>query len=322
MFTARQYYRGWAALLALALAWAGCGKPAIAPMDLPAGTNVTTLTDGAGRIVQIPATPRRIVSLSPAATDILEISLNAHAEVAGVTRYCHIPAEDEKRVARVGGVVDPDYERILALQPDLVIAPWLADKTLQEKLQALGLPVVVLHPEGLQGVLDDLRMLGQATGHAAAGEATAKKIDDIRALTASRWGSVPENQRPRVLIRMGDTSPAPGSYVDDLLTAAGGRNVLLRGSKAWVEVSSEGALQLAPNVIVDILEPDSPAPAMGLEKSAADGGVRVVTISAGDEFYRPGPSVGVALWELARVLDPTQFPEATPPVGDQTVPTR
>lgn len=307
-------------MLTLTLALAGCGKSAVNTAVAPEGTNVTAFTDGAGRVVKIPVAPLRIVSLSPAATDILEISLNAHAEVVGVTRYCHIPVEDEKRVARVGGVVDPDYERILALKPDLVIAPLLADKTLQEKLIALGLAVVVLHPEGLQGVLADIQMLGRATGHAAAGEAAAKNIEDIRALAASRWSSVPESQRPRVLIRMGDSSPAPGSYVDDLLMTAGGRNALPRGSKAWVEVSPEGVLQLAPDVVVDILESGAPAPATGSERPTPAGGARVVTISAGEEFYRPGPSVGAALWDLARALYPTRFPEVTPPAGDPTAP--
>jgi iron complex transport system substrate-binding protein len=270
--------------------------------------------------VNVPATPQRIISLSPAATDILDISLKAHAEVVGVTRYCHIPAEDEKRVARVGGVVDPDYERILALKPDLVIAPLLADPSLQEKLIALGLTVVVLHPEGLRGVLDDIRMLGVATGHAAAGESAAKNIEDIRALAASRWASVPESQRPRVLIRMGDSSPAPGSYVDDLLMAAGGRNVLPRGTKAWVTVAPENVLQLAPDLIIEIpASNDSPSES-GAEKSGWIGSAKVVTISAGDEFYHPGPGVGAALWDLARILYPARFPEAMPLGGTQTPP--
>jgi iron complex transport system substrate-binding protein len=306
--------------LVLALAVAACGKPAVVPVAAPASVQVTTLIDGAGRTVKVPAAPQRIVSLSPAATDILEIALNLHAEVAGVTRYCKIPAEDEKRVARIGGVVDPDYERILALQPDLVIAPLLADKTLQDKLIALGLTVVVLHPEGLQGILDDIRLLGGATGQPAESEAAAQSIEDIRTLAASRWASVPEDQRPRVLVRMGDSSPAPGAYVDDLITAAGGRNILPRGLKAWVEVSPENVLQLAPDLIVDIPSPDNPTSAPGPEKSTSSGPTRVVTISQGGEFYHPGPGVGAALWDLARTFYPAQFPEAMPPAAVKASP--
>jgi len=282
-----------------------CAAGADAPLQ---PTFPRTLTDGAGRSLKIPSVPRRIVSLSPAATDILVLSLNAHAALAGVTRYCQIPAADEKRIARLGGVADPDYERILALHPDLVVAPFLADKTLQEKLLSLGLPVILLHPEGLAGIVEDIRLLGSATGHAAEGEAAARRLEAIRALAARRWQGAAEKQHPRVLVRMGGVSPAPGSYVDDLITAAGGRNVLPPGAKAWIEVSPEAALQLAPDLIVEIL-------AAGLPTSAQPppGSPKTVTIPKGDDFYRPGPGVGAALWELAQAIAPARFPEATPP---------
>jgi iron complex transport system substrate-binding protein len=293
----------WLVLVLLAgdlrLLAADSAAPAVSPI---------TFTDGTGRSVKIPSAPKRIVSLSPAATDILELSLNAHAEVVGVTRYCRIPADDETRVARIGGIADPDYERILALSPDLVIAPFLADKTLQVKLISLGLTVVILHPESLTGVIEDIRLLGHATSHATDGESAARQLEAIRALTARRWQDVPENQHPRVLVRMGGVSPAPGSYVDDLITAAGGRNALPRGVKAWVEVSPENALQLAPDLIVDILTSDEPAP-----NNTNSISPKTVTIRDGDDFYHPGPRVGAALWQLARALAPARFPEATAP---------
>ena len=292
-------------MILLMFAAAGAVLPAAPPAPLP-----SVITDGAGRAVKIPAAPQRIVSLSPAATDILELALGVHTEVVGVTRYCRIPAAEEKRVVRVGGVLDPDYERILALKPDLVIAPLLADSALQDKLISLGLTVVVLHPEGLQGVIDDIHMLGLVTGHPAEGGAAAQGIENIRALAARRWQSVPEPQRLRVLVRMGDVCPAPGSYVDDLIAAAGGRNVLPRGPKAWVQVSPESVLQFAPDLVVTIRSSDDVSLSPVSEKSAP---YRSVTISAGDDFYRPGPSVGGALWKLARVLDPVRFPEASPP---------
>jgi iron complex transport system substrate-binding protein len=292
-------------VMVLALVATGADLPASTPAPFP-----QIITDGAGRVVKILAAPQCIVSLSPAATDMLELALGAHAAVVGVTRYCRIPAADEKRVVRVGGVLDPNYERILSLKPDLVIAPMLADSSMRDKLISLGLTVVVLHPEGLPGVIDDIRLLGRATGHPAEAAAAATNIENIRALAASRWQSVPEKQRPRVLVRMGDVCPAPGSYVDDLIAVAGGRNVLPRGPKAWVQVSPESMLQFAPDVVVTIRSSDDVSPSPASDKSAP---YRSVTISAGDDFYRPGPSVGGALWELARVLDPVRFPEASPP---------
>ncbi|HVU39373.1 MAG TPA: ABC transporter substrate-binding protein [Opitutales bacterium] len=304
--TPRFFVRGLAAAV-FALALAGCGQPSSpATPEPPSSAATHPVTDGAGRTVSLPATPLHIVSLSPAATDIL-VAENAQAQIAGVTRYCVLPAADNSRVARVGGIVDPDYERIVALRPDLVIIPWLADKTLQNKLAALGLNFVVLHPEGLAGTLADLRLVGAASGHAAAGEARAKSIEDLRALVTQRLHDVPADQRPRVLIIMDEASPAPGSYVDDLLAAAGGRNALPTGGRAWLPVAPESILQLAPDLIVAI-PPLGSTPA-ALPPTTA----KIVTITDSAAFYHPGPNLGQALWSLAHALYPARFPEPNPP---------
>jgi iron complex transport system substrate-binding protein len=303
----------WVILLAGLLA---IGQPAIFAADtLPvAATSFPlTLTDGAGRVVKLAAAPRRIISLSPAATDVL-VKVGANAKLVGVTRYGDNPAIVESRVQRLGGVLDPDYEGIVALKPDLVVTPLLADKSMQEKLSALGLTFIVLHPEGLAGVLADIRLVGRATGHDEQGEETAKNIEAVRALVMTRWKAVPEEKRPRVLIRMEDNSPAPGSYVDDLLAAAGGRNVLPRGPKAWVAVSPESVLQLNPDLIVDIPFPD-PSGASGEPSPKLVGAIPVKTLTDGKAFYRPGPDVGAALWQLARAIYPALFPEAAPPLA-------
>ncbi len=165
----------WLAMsLGVALVASGCDqKPAKADRPATAKAQIVVM-DGVGRSVELATAPQRIVSLSAAATDIL-MAVGAHQELTGATRYCDVPAADEPHVTRIGGVADPDYERILALKPDLVVAPLLADKTLQEKIMALGLPLIVMHPEGLQGVLDDIRMIGQATGRKGAGEIVAQE---------------------------------------------------------------------------------------------------------------------------------------------------
>jgi len=302
----------WVVILAGLLATAGAEAFGAGPPPTLSATFPLTITDGAGRVVKLASAPRRIISLSPSVTDIL-VKLGAHAELVGVTRYCKIPAADEARVKRLGGVLDPDYESIMALKPDLLVMPLLADKSMQEKLSALGLNFIVSHPEGLAGVLDDIRMIGRATGHDEQGDETVKNIEAIRALVLSRWKGVPEEKRPRVLIDMEGNSPAPGSYVGDLLVAAGGRNVLPPGSKAWIAVSPENVLQLNPDLILDIPFPD-PSGATSEPAPKLPGAITVKIITKGEALYRLGPDLGEALWQLARALYPAQFPEVTPPL--------
>jgi len=309
-------------ILALLTGLNGCGKSANS--TAPASSSATTpieVADGTGRTFQLSAEPKRIVSLSPAATQIL-LTVGAGPQLAGVTRYCVVPADLETKVTRVGGIIDPNYEQIAALKPDLVIAPFLADKTMQDRLGALDLTVAVMHLESLQGVLDDIRMIGHATGHDRAGDATARIITTTITLAAGRLKDVPAEKRPRVLIRMGESSPAPGSYVDDILTAAGGRNALPSGGKAWIEVTPESILQLAPDIIVEISDPDSPTetPAKNIgpgNSKTIPGNARVITLAAGGAFYHPGPTVGPAIWALARSLYPGRFPEPAIPLADQ-----
>ncbi len=109
-------------------------------------------------------------------------------------------------------------------------------------------------------------------------------------------------------------SPAPGSYVGDLIEAAGGRNVLPRGSKVWVEVPAESVLQLDPDLIIEIPSADQATAMMAAAVyPAAMGRSKVVTVPDGEVFYHPGPGVGRALWALARAIHPSLFPEATAP---------
>lgn len=312
MKTIQYFKQGWGAIVMLLVLVTGasCSKTDSDKIAPPPEVKVTTLVDGANRTINISAKPARIVSLSPAATDIL-VAENAQTQMVGATRFCRIPTTEESHVTRLGGMVDPDYERLVTLQPDLVIIPWLVDKTMLNKLVAMGLPVLVLHPESLAGVLADLRMIGAATGHAAAGEAKAKGIETVAAVAASRWQDVPAEKHPRVLIYMDDISPAPGAYVDDLLTAAGGRNVLPPGNKAWVEVAPENALQLAPDIIINIPAPGTPTESS--LKSALLKSINTVTLADGAAFYHPGPDMGIALWALARAIAPVKFPESSPP---------
>jgi ABC-type Fe3+-hydroxamate transport system substrate-binding protein len=115
MKTFRQIFSAICFAWFFALTGAGIFAADALPSSIPAFP--FSVTDGVGRIVKLANAPHRIISLSPAATDIL-IKIGAHAELVGVTRYCSIPLADESHVQRLGGVLDPDYEGLLTLKPD------------------------------------------------------------------------------------------------------------------------------------------------------------------------------------------------------------
>jgi iron complex transport system substrate-binding protein len=226
----------------------------------PAGVTVypLTLTDGAGRTVILPGAPRRIVSLSPAITDLV-VAVGAGDELAGITRYCTAPA-GHADIARVGGLDDPDYERILALQPDLVLVPSLKDPALLNKLEELGLRVVVMHAEGLDHLGPDFQLVGQATGREAAGDALARQWGVLRDLVHRRLRGAPQ---PSAIVIYGPglLVPGPEGFAGQLLDEAGASNVVPAGSTAWQELAPEALLRLDPAVIFIVSDDTAPWPA-------------------------------------------------------------
>ena len=271
-----------------------------------------TLTDGAARTVKLAARPERILSLSPAITEMV-LALGDGDALVGVTRYCTVPDRDPP-IARIGGLLDPDYERIVALRPDLVLAPNLASPQLLERLTSLGLTVVVLSPEGLDNLPKDFRLTGKATGREEKGEALARQFEQLEALVGTRLKELPSKLWPTAIIIYGPDllAPGPAAFAGQLLTEAGARNVVPAVGNAWQELSPEALLQMNPEVIFLVRDtttepwPSAEQPAL-LGLAAVQHG-RVVDLPE-SLFERPGPLLGAALWTLAHDLHPDRFPE-------------
>ena len=271
-----------------------------------------TLTDGAGRTVKLVAKPQRIVCLSPAITEMV-LALGGGNELVGVTRYCTVPERDPP-IARIGGLLDPDYEHMVAVRPDLVLVPNLASPQLLERLASLGMPVVVLSPEGLDNLPKDFRLAGAATGREEKGEGLARQFEKLEALARARLKDLPPEGRPTAIIIYGPDLlvPGPGAFAGQLLTEAGARNVAPSSGTAWQELTPEALLRLNPAVIFLVRDstaeawPPTQQPALhGLAAVQHD---RVVDLPE-SLFERPGPLLGEALWTLAHALHPDSFPE-------------
>jgi iron complex transport system substrate-binding protein len=272
------------------------------------------LTDGTGRTVKLAEKPQRLVSLSPAITEMI-LAVGDGDALVGVTRYCTVPDKDPP-IARVGGVLDPDYEHIVALRPDLVLLPNLASPQLLERMESLGLTVVVFSPEGIDNLPRDLRLAGQATGRDDQGEALARQFEDLRALVRARLHDLTAEHRPTAAILYGPDllASSPEGFAGQLLDEAGARNVVPVGPLAWPELTPEALLRLDPEVIFLVRDSTTeswpPASQPALHALAAVRKGRVVDLPE-SLFQRPGPLLGEALWTLARALYPSRFPETT-----------
>jgi len=206
---------------------------------------------------------RRIVSLSPSITETL-FALGLGDRVVGVTRYCRWPPEAQRRTL-VGGYLDPNYEAIVALQPDLVILRGEKDAFV-EGFRRLGLEVLAVRHQSVADILSAIETIGRTCGAAQQAEGLLAdlrgRLERLRVKTAGLG-------RPRVLLvveRALGTGTIQDAYVagadgflNDMLDLAGGQNACPKTTVGVPVVSAEGVMQMNPDVIIDLMSPERAA---------------------------------------------------------------
>jgi iron complex transport system substrate-binding protein len=316
--------RGFACMVAAAAVAVGAAFSAAAgtTADFP-----VSVTDDEGTVVTIPSAPERLISLSPAGTEIV-FALGAGERLVGGTDADDFPAE----AAAVPDVVNMTrvlMEKVVELEPDLVLAGGggftpPADIT---RMRALDVPVLVLYPPSVDGVLDDIELVGDALGEAEAADALAGRIqDDMDAVSdaVAAMGS-----RPRTFYEIGYLpdiyGPPAGTVYADLIERAGGDPIF---ASDLYTISLETLVTEDPEVIVlgDALYgvcPDAVAarPGWGGMTAVVEGAIRPVNDIV---VTRPGPRIGAGLASLARAIHPEidlpGFPPDPPMCGAPAVP--
>ena len=268
------------------------------------------------RGVALDGSARRIVSLVPAVTEML-FTIGAGAQVVGVSSFDSFPPE-VKALPRVGALLDPDTERILALRPDLVVT-YGSQMELQERFQRAGIRTFSYRHGGVDGVLATIRELGEVTGHSREG---ARLADDVAGRLEEVRRRVSGRVRPRVLLVFGrqrgtlrEVYASGGEgFLHEMLEIAGGENVFGDAARESVQPSTETILARAPDVILEIY-------ATGLGEGGAAKEVaawstlasipavrdRRIYFLEGDYLVVPGPRIAAATEAMARVLHPAAF---------------
>lgn len=261
--------------------------------------------------------PARIISMAPSITEVL-FAVGAGDQVAGVTRYCDYPSEAATR-PQVGGYLDPSYEAILALQPDLIVILSEQESTAGKMFRELGLPVLTVEHRGLAGILASIGEIGGAAGRSAkAGRLLAglqARMDSLRNRLAGR-------PRPQTLVVLGRNltqGDLANTYIagndgfyNDLVELAGGSNCYQGRTIAFPAVSAEGLLQLAPEVIIEVI-PNLGRTGLDVSRferswrdipglDAVDKGNVHVFVT--DYAVRPGPRFILLAEDMARAIHP------------------
>jgi cobalamin transport system substrate-binding protein len=261
--------------------------------------------------------PSRIISMAPSVTEVL-FAIGAGSQVAGVTRYCDFPPQAKDR-PQVGGYLDPSYESILALQPDLIVILTEQEDPAGRMLRELGLKVLSVEHRDLEGILESIGTIGAAVGRT---QEAGSLLDRLNSGIDSLRTKLAGQPRPGVLVVLGRNLAAgdlsntyiagADGYFNDLVELAGGANSYRGRTIAFPAVSAEGLHQLAPNVIIEVIPNLGQT---GIDSHRYEQAWRELpglnSVAAGDIHVfitdyavRPGPRFILLARDMARAIHP------------------
>ena len=280
------------------------------PQIIGSGKSVTVVDDD-GTQVTIDSVPQRIVSLAPSGTEIL-FAVGAGDQVVGVTDWCDYPynfAEwvADGKISSIGNYWQPAIEPIIALTPDLVIANGggPSDEA-AANLRSMGYTVIVLNPKTVDEVLTDIEIIGKATGHANEATNLISSLQSrIDAVTNKVAGIT---DKPKIYIEVSDNplmAVGPGSYIDDLVTLAGGANIFADTGTAYPIVSSESVISKNPDIILSPFSGIAKRPGWSAINAVANN--KIYDRGNDASYVRGGPRLVDALEELSKTLHPELF---------------
>ncbi len=258
------------------------------------GSYPVQLVDAAGTTHTFEAAPQRIVSLVPSATEaFLEMALAS--QLVGRTDYDRMPELDG--LPSVGGGLQPNLEILVSLDLDLVIR-FAGDSDLPTtgRLMELGIRHFAVQPDGIEDVLTIIGDLGRIMGASDAADLMLREIREALDDVSRRVAELP---KPRVVYLLGGDPPwvaGPGTYIDELMTLAGGENVFNDLGPLYAPVSMEALVDRDLDLILlsDGLTP--PSPLAHVQSAVLPASVEI-----------PGPGLGRAARDIARLIHPGAF---------------
>ena len=266
--------------------------------------------------VQTTQTAKRIISLAPSITETL-FALGLADNVVAVTDYCDYPPQ-VSRLPKIGGLINPNLEAIVALQPDLVIISGSQGKIV-DQLQQLNIASLIVQNTTLDDIKHAITSIAEQTQRQSQAQSLLAEIEQTSQVISQKVAGL---NRPRVMLSIGHslgTDHVKVAYIagqhdfyNDLIQLTGGQNAYQSKRLKVPSISSEGIMQINPEVIIDIFpeadDHNADIPAVlkqwhGLNYVDA---VRDNRVHIMEQNYAtiPGPRVFLLLKQLAPLIHP------------------
>lgn len=274
-------------------------------------------------------TYNKIVSLAPSTTEML-FSLGLGDKVIGVSEFCNYP-EEAKAKPKMGGLMNPNYEAIVAAKPDVVI---VFNEMLQpqNKFKSLKIETLALEHSAVRHIFQSITIIGEYCG---AGEQAKKIFKELTSKMTAIQRKYEGEPHPKVLIIVGhdisqDITKPPANikaagdkFYNEMISYAGGQNAYTGGTVSFPTVSNESIISMNPEVIIDLVPAD---------KNPIDSNVIIkqwknlsqidavknnrIYVFTEDYMTIPGPRVAMAIEKLAVAIKPELTADANGPKGN------
>ncbi len=273
-----------------------------------------TVTDDANRAVTVTVPPQRIVSLAPSTTEIA-YALGLGSRIAAVDTFSDYPAEAKS--ANKINTSPLNLEQVVALKPDLVLAAGITSKDDVKKLSDLKLNVLVVGAPTttFDNVASDITLVGKATGTDKQAkmitDAMKQKMDAVKSKIAN------VKTKPKVYWELDATDPSkpytpgPGSFVNDIITMAGGVNAAANAKSPYAQINAEEIVAANPDIVIL----SDAAYGVTVESVKARKGWSAISAVKNDKVFpiddnlvsRPGPRIVDGLEAAAKLIHPELF---------------
>jgi len=252
----------------------------------------------------------RYISLAPSTTEIL-FALGLDKEIVGVSTYCNYP-EQAKNKIKVGDFSNPNIERIISLNPDYIFCTGLEQAPVIAELRQLNFKVYVADPANIEELIKSINEIGRITKKTKEASALAEKMKAEIAGVSSKVKLISQGKRVKTFIEIWHEplmTAGKGSFVDELITLAGGINVAHDVIRPYCNYSSEKVISLNPQcIIMAYMDKESPLKLIkqrfGWDKIDAVKNGRVFNDISPDILLRPGPRITEGLSQLYKKLYP------------------
>ncbi|MEW8973414.1 MAG: cobalamin-binding protein [Tissierellaceae bacterium] len=272
-------------------------------------SEVEEVEDDFGNIFTLGKVPERIISLSPSNTEIL-FALGLGDKIVGVTTFCDYPEEalEKEKIGNYSGI---NLEKIIELQPDLVLSYGPGEEENNKRLKEVGIPVLGYLPESIDEVIENILIIGRITG-------TEKKAEELTNDMLKKKDEIVEKvkgtEKKRVFYEIWHEplqAAGPGSFMDSLIQLANGDNIAKDAKGEYPQYDIEQLIERDPEVYLtsaDIPEKtiESILERPGYSEISAIKQGRVYILDA-NITSRPGPRIVEALELVARAIHPEVF---------------